>query len=401
MRQVVAGIVDDLHLAAEHRAALLGGDGEAVGVGQAALAPVEAGQRAERAHLGHAPALGDLDLVFLPEALDHRVGHGRTADQRALDRTHLELVLLAVVEQRQPHGRHAGRQRHLLLVEQLVDAGAVELEAREDQLGAAEGAGIDEAPGIGVEHRHHGKNRGVGIERQDRARAHHHRMDHRGAVRIEHALGIARGARRVAERRGRLLVELGPLERAGLVGDQLLVAEQFRDLGRGRHVGAVGHDHDVLHGLELVVDGFDDRHEVQVDEDDLVLGMVGDVGNMLGRQARVQRVQHRADAGDAEIELEMAIGVPGDGADPVAELDAQTLQGFRQLLGPLVRVLVPVAVDRPLDGARHDLDVGIGGGRIVDDLRDQQRTVLHQTLHGVPSFTRAARYEGFLGLGAA
>ena len=252
-----------------------------------------------------------------------------------------------------------------------------------------------------MEHRHDGQDGGVGIERQHRARAHHHRVDHRRAVRVEHALRIARGARRVAERRGRLLVELGPLERAGLVGDQLLVAEQLRDLGRGRHVGAVGHDHDVLHGLELVADALDDRHEVQVDEDDLVLGMVGDVGHMLGRQARVQRVQHGADAGDAEIELEMPVGVPGDGADPVAELDAQPLQRFGQLLGALVRVLVAVAVDRPLDGARHDLDVGIGGGRIVDDLRDQQRTVLHQTLHGVPSLTRAARYEGFLGLGAA
>src|SRR5690606_7633339 len=79
-RQVVAGIVDDLHLAAEHGAALLGGDGEALGIGQVAFAPVEAGEGAERAHLGHAPALGDLDPVFLPESLDHGVGHGRTAD---------------------------------------------------------------------------------------------------------------------------------------------------------------------------------------------------------------------------------------------------------------------------------------------------------------------------------
>ena len=166
-------------------------------------------------------------------------------------------------------------------------------------------------------------------------------------------------------------------------------------------MGAVGHDHDMLHRLELVVHAFDDRHQVEVDEDDLILGMVGDVGHMLGRQARVQRVQHGADAGDAEVELEMPIGVPGDGADPVAELDAQPLQRFGELLGALVRVLVAVAMDRPLDGARHDLDVGIGGGRIVDDLRDQQRTVLHQTQHGVSSVTRAARYEGFLELGAA
>src|SRR5262249_17360285 len=33
-RQVVAGVVDDLHLAAEYRPARLGGDGEALGIGQ-------------------------------------------------------------------------------------------------------------------------------------------------------------------------------------------------------------------------------------------------------------------------------------------------------------------------------------------------------------------------------
>jgi U4/U6.U5 tri-snRNP-associated protein 2 len=81
--------------------------------------------------------------------------------------------------------------------------------------------------------------------------------------------------------------------------------------------------------------------------------------------------------------------------------DSPVLQRFGELLGALVRVLVAVAVYRTFDGPRHDLDVGIGGGRIVDDLRDQQRTVLHQTQHGVSSLTRAARYVGFLGLGAA
>src|SRR5262249_13650359 len=80
LRQVVAGIVDDLHLAAEHRAAGLGGDGEALGVGQAALAAVETRRRAERAHLGHAPALHDLDAMLFPEALDHRDRHCGASD---------------------------------------------------------------------------------------------------------------------------------------------------------------------------------------------------------------------------------------------------------------------------------------------------------------------------------
>ncbi len=238
-----------------------------------------------------------------------------------------------------------------------------------------------------MEHRHHRQDGGVGIERQHRTRAHHHRMDDGRAVRIEHALGVAGRARGVAERGGRALVEVGPFQRAGLAGDQLLVAQQLGDLGGGRHVGAVGHDHDVLHGLELLPHALDDRQQVQVDENDLILGMVGDVGHVLGRQPRIDGVQDGADAGDAEIELEMAVAVPGNGAHPVAELDAQPLQGLGKLVGALGGIPVAVAVDRPFDGARDDLDIGVIGGRIVDDLRDQQRTVLHQAEHVVSSLT--------------
>jgi hypothetical protein len=148
-------------------------------------------------------------------------------------------------------------------------------------------------------------------------------------------------------------------------------------------VGAVGHDHDVLHGLEVLPHALDDRQQVEVDEDRLVLGVIGDVGDVLGRQPRVDGVQHGADAGDAEIELEVAIGVPGDGAHRIAELDAQPLQRLGHLLGAPQRVPVAVAVHRPLDRARDDLDVGVVPPGEVDDLRDQQRTVLHQAEHGV------------------
>ena len=51
--------------------------------------------------------------------------------------------------------------------------------------------------------------------------------------------------------------------------------------------------------------------------------VVDDVGDLLGEQADVQRVQHRADAGHGEIQLEVALVVPGERADAVARLDAQ------------------------------------------------------------------------------
>ena len=123
--------------------------------------------------------------------------------------------------------------------------------------------------------------------------------------------------------------------------------------------------------------------QVDIDKDRLVLGMVGDVGDVVGRQPRVDRMEHRAQTGNAEIELEMAMGVPGERAHPVAELDAQLLQRFGELPGAPGGVLVAVAVDRPFDGPRHDLNVGIVGGGEVDDLRNQQRAVLHQAEHGV------------------
>ena len=329
--------------------------------------------------------------MLLPEARDHADRHGRAADQGAAHRRHPELVLGAVVEQGEPHRRHARAQRHLLLVQQFVDRSAVELGAGEDKLGAADRAGIDEAPGVGVEHRHHRQDRIVRGHAEHGARAHHHRVDDGRAVRVEHALGIARRARGVAERRGGLLVEVRPLQRAGLARDQFFVAEQVRDLAVGRHVCAVGHHHDMLHRLERGEHAFDDRQQVQVDEDDLVFGMVGDVAHMLRREARIDRVQHGAEAGDAEVELEMAIGVPGQRADAVAELDAEALERFGKLLGTLLRVAIAVAVDRTFDRARDDLDVGIIACREIDHLGDQQRTVLHQAKHVVSSFRSYAR----------
>ena len=331
-----------------------------------------------------------LDAVVLVEGLDHGRRRGRAADHRVLHGRELELVGLHVLQQRQPHRRHARGEGNLLLLEQLVEAGAVERHAGEDDLGADHRRRVGQAPGVDVEHRHH--------RQHDRARRQAKRIgqrraigvQHGRAVRVEHALRIAGRARGVAERRCGLLVEVGPLQGAGLACDQLLVAQQVGDLARGRHVGAVGHHHDMLHGLELADHALDDRQQVEVDKDDLVFGVVGDVGHMLGREARVQGVQHGAEAGDAEIELEMAVGVPGNGADPVAELDAQALQRLGQLLGAPGGVLVAVAMDRALDRARDDLDIGVVARREIDHLGDQQRAVLHQAKHGVPSFVLCA-----------
>ena len=93
----------------------------------------------------------------------------------------------------------------------------------------------------------------------------------------------------------------------------------------------VGQHDEVLDRRDLVLDGLDDRLEGDVVEDVRVFGVVDDPGDLLGEQARVQRVQHGADAHRAIPGLDVARGVPGQGGDPVALLDAIGQQRVRAL----------------------------------------------------------------------
>ena len=118
-----------------------------------------------------------------------------------------------------------------------------------------------------------------------------------------------------------------------------------------------------------------------------VLGVVDDVGQLLGREPDVQRVQHRPHAGDGEVGLQVALVVPAEGADPVALLDAEAGQGRRQLLGPGGHLgeggrAVPARLDGD-DGA-----VAVHLLPVAQDVADQERGVLHGAFHA-PSMTSA------------
>jgi len=70
-----------------------------------------------------------------------------------------------------------------------------------------------------------------------------------------------------------------------------------------------------------------------------------------------------------------------------------TLQGVGDLLRPAGNVAVSATVNRTLAGARYDLRIPVKLGRMLDQRRNQQRTVLHQSHgHGVSS-------SGWLGFG--
>ena len=145
-------------------------------------------------------------------------------------------------------------------------------------------------------------------------------------MRVDDALRVAGRAARVTHRRGRPFVDLGPLETGRLRGEQLVVAQHVAERGR---VAVADHD-EVLDRLELAGDLREQRHEAVVDDDHAILGVVDHVGELLGEQPDVERVQHRAHRRHREVGLEVLLRVPQERADPVAGLDPEPRERARQ-----------------------------------------------------------------------
>src|SRR5690606_799431 len=116
-----------------------------------------------------------------------------------------------------------------------------------------------------------------------------------------------------------------------------------------------------------------------------------DVGDLLREQPRIDGVQDRAQSRDAVIQFEMTVAVPGERRHAVAEPDAEPRERLGELLGADLRLAVVGAVDRPLNGARHDLGVAVVEGGVVDERGYQERALLDQAAHSVlPVLTRTA-----------
>ena len=144
---------------------------------------------------------------------------------------------------------------------------------------------------------------------------------------VEHSLRIPGGAAGVAERGCGTFIETRPRVLARMRGDPGLVAHQSRDARvRGQRIRLAERD-PVLHGRALRSDRFHQRQEAQVEAEDLVLGVVHDPDQLVGRQTRVERVDHAPTAAHAVVELEVAVAVPSERRDARALRKAECIEG--------------------------------------------------------------------------
>src|SRR5215469_14008011 len=177
-------------------------------------------------------------------------------------------------------------------------------------------------------------------------------MQYRRAVAVERAFGIACSTGGVAQGRGGSLVEFGPLELFALIGDQGIIDPENRQRCLG-----LAQQHNAAVLRELRRNALDEWNEGRVEKKQAIGRMANNVQDLIIEQPRVDCVADSTNARGPIIQLEMAKGIPGQGAYPVAGLDPKSQQRAGQPLRPALSLGIGIAVDRSFEGLRYDLGV--------------------------------------------
>ena len=209
------------------------------------------------------------------------------------------------------------------------------------------------------------------------------RMQDLRAVRVDHALGLAGGARGVAHGARLVLVHLRVVEAPARRFQERLVV-----LHAGRHrLAGQRHDDHAL-DVDLVPELLEQRQQHVVDDQEAVLRVVGDEGDVVRREPQVERVQHAACDDRAEVGLVVGVVVPHQRGDPVAALQPRLGQRLGQQARPPVEIGVGVAVQRLVRHARDDLLRAEQLARPLQKMRQIERDAHHGGLHFTPPAPR-------------
>ena len=174
-----------------------------------------------------------------------------------------------------------------------------------------------------------------------------------------------------------VLGERRQLAITALRGEQVLVARFVRE--SRVHLGAVLHDDDLPYRQPIAKLG-EHARERRVDEDDLVAGVLHELNDLIAHEPHVDRVHDALVARNTEEELDVPVGVPGEGGDAPSRRNAQILEDTADP----DRTLSDVAPRAPVDASgcdRDDFDRATELDRVSQSEIEREGEVLHQALH--------------------
>ena len=189
---------------------------------------------------------------------------------------------------------------------------------RHEQRRAGHERRVRQAPGHRVEHRHHGQHPVRRAEAERLAGSRPASSAGRSSGGCRPRPSGCRWCRRCSRAAAASFSSTSGQSKARRpAGEQVVPAvhRRRRRAASGAEVAAADH-HDVPHGGQVAEHPGQQRDQRRVDDDHPVLGVVGDVDELLGEEPDVERVQHRAHARHREVGHQVLGVVPHERARP-------------------------------------------------------------------------------------
>ena len=323
------------------------------------------------------------------EPANQRRRRGGTADHHAHAAAQLPALRLLVQRllDRHPHGRHAKRKRCLFVLHDLEQVLNAHVLAGHGQVAADHGRGERNAPRINVEHGRDHEHGVVAGKIEAIGQRYGQRMQHHRAVRMHNALRTPDGAGGVAHAARGILVQRRIAIVGSIAGDERLVI-----LIRRGYRGAGGRDHDDAIDVDQRQHLFEQGQQDVVNENNTVARVLDDVGDVLRRQAEVERVQNRPGGRDAEIGLHVPGTVPHQGADRLAGLHTGIDQRFGQPPRPVIHRGPGRAGYRFVGEARDDLMIAEELPAALKQMVHAERNLHHRGTHARSPLPQLSRF---------
>ncbi len=199
-------------------------------------------------------------------------------------------------------------------------------------------------------------------------------------MRIEYTFRVACRATGVTKATGIIFVNIRPVKITIFRFDQIVKAIDIFQLGFG-HMRLVCEDDEPLHIGDRIRNRFENRNKACVEDDELVFGMIDNIGQLLSKKAGVQGVADGPHTHNTVPGLHVPVCVPGHGGDHVSLLDAQLGEGLCCFARAQMNICISRAMNRPLDRPRDHFALAVEPLCVIDNAHDRKRPILHQAFH--------------------